>query len=86
MRPRAFFAQPLLLVGFVFLIVPFEEIDLRIALEGEHVRGDAIKEPAVVRDYHHAAGELEQRIFESAQRLDIEIVRGLVEEQYVAAF
>ena len=34
---------------------------------------------------HRAARELEQRRFERGQRLDVEVVRGLVEEQQVAA-
>src|SRR4029079_18817540 len=34
---------------------------------------------------HRAARELEQRLLERAQRVDVEVVRGLVEEQDVAA-
>ena len=34
---------------------------------------------------HRAARELEQRRFERGQRLDVEVIRGLVEEQQVAA-
>ena len=45
----------------------------------------AVEKPAVVRDHQHAAGELEQRVLEGAQRLDVEIVRRLVEQQHVAA-
>ena len=36
-------------------------------------------------DQHGAAREIEQRLFERAQRVDVEIVRGLVEQQQVAA-
>ena len=34
---------------------------------------------------HRAARELEQRRFERGQRLDVEVIRGLVEKQQVAA-
>ena len=85
MRPRAFLAEALLLVGFVLLVVALEEHPLRVVLGREDVRGDAVEEPAVVRDDEHAAGELEQRVLERAQRLDVEIVRRLVEQQHVAA-
>ena len=54
-------------------------------LAREDVRRDAVEEPAVVRDDHDAAGVLEQRVLERAQRLDVEVVRRLVEEQHVAA-
>src|SRR4051794_36078199 len=58
---------------------------LRVALEGEDVRRDAVEEPAIVRDHDGAAGELEQRVLERAQRVDVEVVRRLVEQQHVAA-
>src|SRR3712207_7404899 len=35
--------------------------------------------------YHRAAGEVEERLLERAQRVDVEVVRRLVEEQDVAA-
>ena len=52
-------------------------------LEGEHMRGDAIEEGAVVRDDEGAAGEIEQEIFQRAERRQIQIVRRLVEEKDV---
>ena len=36
-------------------------------------------------DHDGAAGEVEQRLLERAQRVDVEVVRRLVEEQDVAA-
>ena len=45
----------------------------------------AIEEPAVVGDHHGAAGEIEERLLEGAQRLDVEVVGRLVEQQHVAA-
>ena len=38
-----------------------------------------------MRDHYGAAGELEQRFLERPQRVDVEVVRRLVEEQDVAA-
>ena len=57
----------------------------RVALEREDVRRDPVEEPAVVRDHDGAAGEVEQRLLERAQRVDVEVVRRLVEQQQVAA-
>src|SRR5579862_3131816 len=54
-------AVPPAQVRLVVLIVPFEPLDVTVALEGEDVRRDAIEEPAVVRDHDHAAGKAEQR-------------------------
>src|SRR6185437_1523803 len=86
MRPRAFLPEAFALVGFVLVEVAFVEHPLRVVLGSKDVRRDAIEEPAVVRDHERAAGEFRQGVFERAQRLDIEIVRRLVEQQHVAAF
>ena len=58
---------------------------LAISLEGEDVRRDTVEEPAIVGDDHSAAREVEEGIFERTQGVDVEVVRGLVEEQDVAA-
>ena len=50
-------AEAALAVGFVVLVVAFEPLDLALALEGEHVGGDAIEEPPVVADDHRTAGK-----------------------------
>src|SRR5271165_5612199 len=69
----------------IFLEVAFEPYHLRIALERQYVRCDAIEEPAIVRDDDGAAREGEERLFQRAQRLDVQIVGGLVEQQHIAA-
>jgi hypothetical protein len=56
-----------------------------VALEGQRVRRDAVEEPAIVADDHGAAGEIGQRVFQRAQRVDVEIVGRLVEQQQVGA-
>ena len=38
-----------------------------------------------MRDHHGAAGEVEERVLERAQRVDVEVVGRLVEQQQVAA-
>ena len=78
-------AKAPLAVGFVVLIVPLEPHHLAVALERQHVRRDPIQEPAIVADDHGTAGEVQQRLFERAQRIDVEIVGRLVEQQQVAA-
>ena len=78
-------AQAPLPVGLVVLVVALEPDHLAVALEREHVRRDAVEEPAIVADDDRAAGEVEQRLFERAQRVDVEVVGRLVEQQQVAA-
>ena len=45
----------------------------------------AVEEPAIVRDHHGAAGERFEPGFERTQRVDVEVVGRLVEQQHVAA-
>src|SRR5438046_4885247 len=66
-------------------IVALEPHGLRIAFEGQDVGRHAVEEPAVVRDHHRAARKAEQRALERAQRLDVEVVGRLIEQQQVAA-
>src|SRR2546428_6446693 len=68
----------------VRLVVAFEPAHSAVALEDEHVRRDAIQEPAVVADDHDASREVEQRLFERAQSVHVQIVRWLVEKKDVA--
>ncbi len=68
----------------ICLEVALEPRDLRVALEGQHVRGDAIQKPAIVGDHDRAARERQQRVLERAQRVHIKIVGGLVQQQQVA--
>src|SRR5258707_11322887 len=79
-------AEPALPIGFIVLIIALEPHDLAVAFEREHVRRDAIEKPAIVADDDGAAREVEERLLERAQRVDVEVVGRLVEEQQVAAF
>ena len=89
MRLGCVLAQALDTVGLIGLEVALEPIPVARILVGalprQNVRGDAVQEHTVVANDHRAARELEQRRFERGQRLDVEVVRGLVEEQQVAA-
>ena len=85
MRNDAVLPQPPHLVGFVVLEVALEPFDVAVALERQDMGGDAVEEPAVVADDDGAAGEILQRLFQRAQRIDVEIVGRLVEQQQVGA-
>jgi hypothetical protein len=47
------------------------------------MRRDAVEEPAIVADDHRAAGEIEEGLLQRAQRVDVEVVSRLVEQQQV---
>ena len=66
-------AEHLLLVVLVFAEVALEPSHLAVALERQHVGGDPVEEPAVMRDDHGATGEFEQPLFHGAQGVDVEI-------------
>src|ERR1051326_8885947 len=85
MRPVGLGAEPAAPVGLVIGVIAFEPHDLAVALEGEDVGRDAVEKPAIVRNDHGAAGIVEQCLFERAQRIDIEIVGRLVEQEEVGA-
>jgi hypothetical protein len=58
---------------------------MAVALEGEDMGRDAVEEPAIMADDHGAAGEVLQRLFQRTQRVDVEVVGRLVEQQDVGA-
>ena len=59
------------------------EVDRLAALELEHRRRHRLEEPAVVRDEDHAGVDRLQHLLEPLERLDVEVVRRLVEQQQV---
>src|SRR5882724_9953079 len=65
-RPVRLVSEQLVAALLVGLEVALEPHHLRVALERQHVRRDAVQEPAVVGDDDGAPGEAEQRLFESA--------------------
>src|SRR4029079_5238737 len=82
-RLGCFFALAPLQVFHVVLEVALEPYDFRVAFESQNVGGDAVQEPAIVRYDNCAARIGEQGFFEGTQRLDVEIVGGLVQHQDV---
>ena len=58
---------------------------MAVAFEGEDVGGHAVKEPAIVRDDHDAAGEIVEAFFEGLQGFHVEVVGRFVEEEQVVA-
>jgi hypothetical protein len=57
---------------------------MRLALEGEDMRAEPVEEEPVVADDHRAAREILQRVLQRAERLHVEVVRRLVEQEHVA--
>src|ERR1019366_7636054 len=47
--------------------------------------GDPVEKPAVVADDHDTPWKAEERIFERAQGVDVEVVGRLVEQQHIPA-
>ena len=78
-------AEPLVPVGLVVLVVALEPDHPAVALEGQHVGGHPVEEPAVMGDHHRAPREGQQRVLEGAEGIHVEVVGGLVEQQQVAA-
>src|SRR6267154_577867 len=72
-------AQPALLVFLVILEIAFEPFHMAVAFERQDVGRDAVEEPAIVADDDGATGEVLQRILERPQRIDVEIIGGLVQ-------
>src|ERR1700712_1398585 len=70
--------EPLDLVLLVVLEVALEPEPLRVALVGQDVRRHPVEEPPVVAHHDSAARELQQCTFQAGQRLDVEVVGGLV--------
>ena len=83
MRPVSFRPESPTTIGFVVLVVPLEPHHPAVTLEGEHVRGDAIEEPPIVADDDGTACVVEERFFEGPERIDVQVVGWLVEQQQV---
>src|SRR5690606_4720865 len=84
-RLRGVVAEPALAVGLVVGVVALEPDHPAVAFERENARRHAVEEPAIVRAHDRAAPEFQQRLLERAQRVDVEVVGRLVEQQQVAA-
>ena len=54
---------------------------MRVPFKRQDVRGDAIQEKPVVRHDEDRPGEAQDRLLQRAQRADVQVVRGLVEDE-----
>ena len=59
---------------------------MAVAFKSQYVRGQAVKEEAVMADDHGATGEAFKRFFKSRQRFDIQIIGRFIEQKHVSAF
>ena len=78
-----FNAEALCLVYFVVGVRAFEEEYVAVAFEREDVRTDTVEEPAVVADDYGTSGKVLKTLLECTQRVHVDIVGRLVEEQHV---
>src|SRR4051812_18400880 len=78
-------AEAAFAVSLVFAVISIKVFHVAIPLEGEDMRCYAVEEPAVVADDDCAAGEILQGFFECPHGVYIEVIRGLVEKDDVAA-
>ena len=83
---RLFAAVELAFVFFVFAVRALIEHYFAVAFERQDVGADAVEEPAVVTYDNGAAGEVVEAFFKGAERVDIYVVGGLVEQEHVAFF
>ena len=74
-RRRAL-AEPILVAAHVFG-------DAAVALEGHGARDDVIQESAIVADHQQRAGPIHELRFQQLERLEVQIVGGLVQHQNV---
>lgn len=78
------YAKAAFFVFLVFAEIPVEIFNMAVALEREYVGRDAIEKPAVVGYYDSAAGKVFECFLERTHRVHIEVVCGLIEENYVS--
>src|SRR5215471_7021423 len=72
-------------VRFIVRIITLEPIDATIAFEREDVRCNAVEKPAIVSDHDRAPGKVLERFLQSTQRVDVQVICRLVQQDYVCA-
>src|SRR5262249_27583892 len=78
LRPRPRAGRRVVAPGTRVLVHP-----ARLRLELDDARDGPVEERAIVRDEHHACGELVEKTLEPCEPVEVEIVRRLVEEKDV---
>ena len=76
--------QALSLIRLVLRVVALEIEDTPFAFEGQDMSADTVEEPTVVADDDGTAGKGLKTFLKSTEGVDVDIVRGLVEQQHVA--
>ena len=76
--------QALSLIRLVLRVVALEIEDTPLAFEGQDVGADTVEEPTVVADDDGTAGKGLKTFLKSPEGVDVDIVRGLVEQQHIA--
>ena len=74
MRLIGICAEPLMPIFFIVPIVALKPHHLTFAFEREDMGSNAIEKPSVMGDYNDTAGKAGNRILESTQRVDVEVV------------
>ena len=72
-------------VCLVIGVIAFKPDCLTVTLKCKDMRGNAVKEPAVVRDHHRAAGKIQQCFFQCAQGFHVKVIGGFVQQQDITA-
>src|SRR5207253_7932206 len=83
MRPICLNAQAFFALGFVAGVVAFEPDDFTFTFEGEDMGGNPVEKPAIVCYHDGAACKTFQALLQRADRMNVQIVGRLVEENYV---
>src|SRR6476620_10401552 len=86
MRLIRFLAETLLPVGLVVAVVAFEPDHFAVPFKRQDVRRNPVEKPPVVTADHRTAGEILEPFFQCSQRIDVEIVRRLIEDDEVGPF
>ena len=72
-------------VGLIVGVVAFEPDGAALSFESQNMCGYAVEKPAVVAYDHGASRKIFNRFFKGAERVYIEIVCRLIQEQHVRA-
>ena len=65
-------------------VVAFKTLQTSL-LEAEQTIDGSIQKVAVVRDHNHTAAKVFEQVFQNAQRLNIEIIGGFIQQQHVGS-
>ena len=76
-------AQPLVPLTLVCFKVALTDVHVTVSLKRNDVRRETIQKPAIVRDHNNATRKASDTFFQRTQRVDVEIVRWLIQEQQV---